>query len=145
LYVIAWLIAVVGLSICRNNVIPDNSPQIILLIVISYRLLDVFQTWIGNFFISDPMLKNPYRTLILTFIGYGEIILWYSILAYTLRCNFNNISSFTDALYYATGTASIGASIFPETFIGVVIFATQIMFAISFVTVVVNRIIALTK
>ncbi len=144
LYVIAWLIAVVGLSICRYNVAPDNNSHTVLLFVISYRLLDIFQTWIGNFFIGDPVIRYPHRTLMLTFIGYGEIILWYSILVYILHASFG-ISSFQESLYYASGTASIGTDIRPKTFVGIIVFSTQVMFAISFLAVVVNRIIALTK
>jgi hypothetical protein len=145
-YVIVLLLLAIGFITSLSNSIsaPTCEFRIVLLAFTSYRLLDVFQSWMGNFFISDPRPKNPYRTLVLTFIGYGEIILWYSILYFLFKHDFG-IASLQESLYYALGTASIGAGLQPMTNVSTVIFGTQIMFAVLFLTVIVNKIITVAK
>jgi hypothetical protein len=98
------------------------------------------QTWVGNFLVGDPTPRDPKRTLVVTFIGYGEIILWYSTLAFILNSNFD-ITRWQQALYFAIGTATVGSDIRPNTPLGFVIFSTQLMFDVLFLSVVVSRII----
>lgn len=144
-YVLFWFLLSIGFLVWLSNTTPNCIFSIVFVVFASYRLLDIFQTWVGNFLLKDPDLRNSYRTLILTFVGYGEVVFWYSILAFIFKNNFIDIGDWQQSLYYAMGTVTIGTDIKSNTPFGFVMFSTQLMFTILFLSVVVNKIISLTK
>jgi len=110
---------------------------------IAYRLFDIFQVWFLHFVLPDWNPINTSRSLILVGIGYIEVIILYSLLVFMLKDDFIGITCFQQAFLYSLGNAiTIGFGIIrPEEPWSYVIFVTQIMFVLLFLTAVVNRII----
>jgi len=112
-----------------------------------WRLFGLFRIWVTHFVISkdwDPI--NLSRTLILVFIGYLEIIISYTILAFILREHFMGIVCLQDAFYYSIRNAiTIGSDIRPIDAYGFALFISQLGFVLLFLTSVVSRIISRRK
>jgi len=88
---------------------------------------------------------NIYRSLVLVFIGYFEIIISYALLALVLKDNFQGINYWQQALYYSFSNAiTIGSGFTPVSCLSYAIFITQIMFVLLFLTAAVNTIISHT-
>ncbi len=138
-YITAWSIAALILSILLSR--SCVNPCCVILGFASYRLWDIFQTWVGNFVLHTPNMKNQYRTLVVTLLGYGEIILWYTIIVFTLKESFPELNCFQNAFYYSLTIATVGNDTKPIGAIGFTVLSTQLMFAILFLTVVINRIL----
>jgi hypothetical protein len=140
--VIFFLLLILFPAIASNCVF-----NIVLKVLIAYRLFDIFQSWISQFVLGGVPTKwrpvNIYRSLVLVFIGYFEIIISYALLIFTLKNNFPDISSLQQALYFSIrSAATMGYDITPVGCIGYTIFITQIMFVLLFLTAVVNTIIS---
>lgn len=134
--------------VARENIKLVDTSLIVVLVIVSYRLLEIFQTWFNNFLIiSKPALRDVRRTLVLTLITYFELIFWYSILVFVNKDKFVQdtkfIHSWQQALYYGMGTATIGSDIQPISSLGFVILSSQLIFFILFLSVVISRIISL--
>lgn len=123
-----------------SQTIVRNASIVILCLPAICRLADIFQNWVNNYLLGNPHPSDPKRTLVVTFISYGETILWFFSLAFILKDNFD-IQCWQQALYYAIGTATIGSDIKPNSCIGFVIFSFQLLFAIFFITIILSRLI----
>jgi hypothetical protein len=152
-YVFAWFIFELFIFFLLLKIFPaiasNHVFNIILLVLISYRLFDIFQSWISQFVLGGVPAKwkpiNIYRSLVLVFIGYFEVIISYALLIFTLKNNFQGISSLGQALYCSVRcTATIGYDITPIGCTGYAVLITQIMFVILFITAAVNTIISHT-
>lgn len=112
--------------------------------LICYRLFDIFQSWVSQFVLMpDWKPINPYRSLVLVFIGYIEIIISYALIAFVFGSTFSKpFLSVFQALYYSFTTAiTMGSAWKPEGAGGYAIFYTQIMFILLFITAVIQRIL----
>lgn len=116
---------------------------IFLIIFIIYRLFDLFQVWVRHFVLPDWNPINVYRSLILVFIGYVEVIILYALLIHIFQNQFEGISSLQQAFDYSIHTAvTIGSSgVTPKSCCAYAIHYTQLMFVLLFLTSVVSRII----
>ena len=115
--------------------------------LLSYRLLDIFQSWVSQFIVSkDWQPINPYRSLILVIISFTEIILIYGTLSFIFQRAFSEpFLTISESLYYSVTTATaIGSSWHPISVAGYALFYTQIMFSILFLTFVIQRILKRT-
>ena len=151
-YVFSWFLVEFILLILLANFydLAHNIAFVILSrLLISYRLFDIFQAWVSQFVLGGvpPGWKpiNIYRSLVLVFIGYIEIIISYALFAFVSNAHFDGITNWQQALYYSLrNAATIGTDWHPITFLGYTIFGTQIMFVLLFLTAVVNTIISHT-
>jgi hypothetical protein len=114
-----------------------------LLAYIYYKLSETFITWSRQYILGDWNPINKYRSLVLAFIGYAEIIFLYAVIAFLFREYLIGINCTTQAFYYSVRNAvTIGASnIIPQGFVGYAIYVSQLMFTILFLTSVISRII----
>jgi len=146
LYITLWVIFLSLILFVFNDY--TYTHKCIFLGLIAYRLFEILQSWISQFVLGGvPEPWNPrniYRSLVLVFIGYLEIIISYALLALILKNHFEGISSWQEALYYSIRNATtIGSSdVTPISCIGYTVFGTQIMFVLLFLTAVVNSIIS---
>jgi hypothetical protein len=121
------------------------------LAIICYRLFDIFQSWVSQFVLGGvPQAGwkpiDIYRSLILVFIGYTEIIISCAFFALFLKKQFQGIEYWQQALYYSIRNATtMGSDYHPISIGGYAIFGTEVMFVILFLTAVVNTIISHTK
>lgn len=119
-------------------------------IFIFYRLFDILQSWVSQFVLGGvPKKWNPinnYRSLVLVFMGYLEITISYAFIALFFKESFRNMKVWQQAIYYSFRNAvTIGSDYHPANVWGLVIFITQIGFAILFLTAVVSRIMSHDK
>lgn len=118
---------------------------------ILYRLFDIFQAWVSQFVLGGVPKQswkpiNIYRSLVLVFIGYGEITISYAFIAFFRKEQFQGITCWQQALYYSVRNAvTIGTDYNPISIWGYLIFWTQVGFALLFLTAVVNSIITHTE
>ena len=131
-YVISWLfidsIAATVIGLYNLKIIP-------LVWVFSYRLLDIFQSWVSQFILRSKWKAiNVNRSLVLAFEGYIEITIIGAIIKYTYGQYRGN--NFLDALYDSVNTmiANPGNRASPIQYV-------QIMFAVLFVAVVVQHVV----
>ena len=122
---------------------PDTKSSCVLIAFITYRLFDLFQVWVRHFVLPDWNPVNAYRSLILVFIGYLEVIILYTLLVLIFQNNFDGISCLRQAFDYSIRNAvTIGSSaVTPSSSWGYAIFVSQLMFVLLFLTSVVSRII----
>jgi hypothetical protein len=117
----------------------------LVLIIVIYRLVDIFQSWVSQFILmKDWIPADINRSLVLVFMGYFEIIVSYAIFYYIGQDNIcKSFSSVWQSFYYSVSTATmIGSDIWkPMKLWGYATFITQIMFAVLFLTVVVQNIV----
>lgn len=140
LYVFILLVhAIVLFSLIPKDI--SDGWRVFLLVMIALRLTELFFTWVGDFLISDPHLENSKRTLIIVLMGYLEIILWYSLLDFIITDGICRLQSFA----YAVSTATVGPDKIPDTTIGVVLFTSQLIFDILFLSVVITQILNFPK
>ena len=115
--------------------------------VAGYRMAELFQSWFSQFVLSGVPQKwqpvDPNRTLVLVFMGYFEIVFAYAILAYNYKESFRGISSLPKAFTYSIGNAiTIGsADIQLNSIASYIIFSTQLILVLIFITAVVQQII----
>lgn len=150
-YVTFWVGLIVLFSMLAINSTPCCILDCIILIFLSYRLFEIFQSWVSQYIlggVSEPWkTRNIYRNLVLVFLDYGEVIFSYALLAFILKNNFSGITCWQQSFLYSLGHAvTIGSNnIVPTTSIGYALFATQLMFTLLFLVAAVNRIIAVMK
>jgi hypothetical protein len=112
---------------------------------VAYRLFDIFQSWVYQFILMKGWSSvDVNRSLVLVFFDYIEIIISYAVLYFILQNNFSgSFCSVCQSLYYSVTTATmIGSNDWqPIKPWGYVIFFSQIIFAVLFLTVVVQHII----
>ena len=149
-YVFVWVIVELFIFFLLLILFPAIASNcvfnIALKVLISYRLFDIFQSSISQFVLGGVPTKwepvNIYRSLVLVSVGYFEIIISYALLALTLKDNFQGITYWQQALYYSIrNAATIGSDITPIGCLGYTIFGTQIIFALLFLTAVINTIV----
>ena len=148
-----FLIALIAFILvgCFPQLVTNSVSKIVLMIFVAYFLFCTLQVWIDHFILGELHPRSAYRTLVLVFIAYGEMILWYAILTLIFWNNFElsgthqNINGLRQAFYYALSNASVGSNYLPVCTAGYIIFGTQILYALLFVTAVVNRVISLSK
>ena len=115
--------------------------------LIGFRMAQLFQTWFNQFILGGVPNKwlptDPARTLVLVFMGYFEIVFSYAILAYNYKDSFRGIISLPKAFTYSIGNAiTIGsADIRLESLPSYIIFSTQLILVLIFITAVVQHII----
>ena len=146
IYVLGWFaIEITFLLLLAGERFTDCFLLIWLLrFLICYRLFDIFQSWVSQFVLMpkwEPV--SPYRSLVLVFIGYIEIIISYALLAFVFDSAFSvPFDTVWKAFYYSVTTATtIGSKWGPISAGGYAIFYTQLMFVVLFVTAVIQRIL----
>ena len=149
-YVAIWVIFIGTLSWFAIIDAPCLAHNCILLGLFSYRLFEIFQSWVSQYIlggVSEPWkTHNIYRNLVLVFVDYGEVIFSYALLAFILQSNFLGITSWQQSFRYSLGNAvTVGSKLVPTTGIGYALFATQLVFTLLFLVAAVNRIIAAMK
>ena len=121
-YVFAWVIvlAVFTWFTLRTNISATNiiATNIVIIVLVSYRLFDIWQSWISQFVLGgisgqwNP--RNIHRSLVLVFEGYIEIIFSFALLAFIFRDNFQSINCWLQSLRYSLGNSvTIGSGIVP--------------------------------
>ena len=146
-YVLAWLLFELYLftfSVINPDYITASWFVWLVRILVSYRLFDIFQAWVNQFVLMpDWQPVDPYRALVLVFIGYIEVIFSYALIALVFPHSFSGIfETGWQALYHSVTTAiTIGSNSQPTIPSGYAIFCTQIMFSLLFVTAVIQRIL----
>ncbi len=146
-YVFIWvMLSGVVFTFFAINDAPWLAHNCVVLGFFSYRLFETFQSWFSQYILGGVPkqweTRHPYRSLVLVFVGYAEVIFIYALLAFILQNNFYGIVSWQQAFRYSLGNAiTIGSSgIVPTLGVGYALFATQIMFTLLFLTSAVNRI-----
>ncbi|MCK4818035.1 hypothetical protein KA005_19855 [bacterium] len=116
--------------------------------VIGYRLIEIAQSWFSQFVVGGVPDKwhpiNIYRSLVLVFMGYIEIVFAYAILAYNYKGSFEGITSLRKAFIYSFGNAvTIGwyNDIQLSGTTSYIIFSTQLILVLIFLTAVVQQIL----
>lgn len=152
---ISWL--ALGIIFFFKLFIPNLGQQcavgVIFSLFLMYRLFDIFQSWVNMFLLTeDPKLRDPSRNLVLAFIGYFEVIIGYSVLAFIFKSGFTCVSNthtfhhIVDSLRYSVGLlTTIGSNWEPSAWYGYFFFYTQVLFGVLFVVVVIQRIIILIR
>jgi len=145
-YIFIWALFIGVLSWLATTDSPCLLHNCVLLGFLSYRIFEIFQSWVSQFITYEKEWTpiNVYRTLVLVFVGYIEITFSFALIAFILKDNFQGINCWIQALHYSLGNAvTIGSSITtPTTGIGYTLFATQLMFTLLFLVSAVNRIYA---
>lgn len=114
---------------------------------VGFRMADLFQSWFNHFVLGGVPKKwnpvDPTRSLVIVFMGYFEIVIAYSILAYNYKDSFKCINSLQDSFMYSIGNAiTIGSTnIKPEGLASYIILSTQLILVLVFLTAVVQHII----
>jgi len=108
-YIIGWLIFEIGFFFwvalfqypIHNSLLLWIMVLVLIIIPIMYRLFDIFQDWVSQFVLGGVPEKvwqpiDIYRSLVLVFIGYFEVIFDYATFAIFfqgsfLKDNFQNI------------------------------------------------------
>ena len=147
-YVISWLALGITFFLILSFVHGLNQQFVVRWIFTSllmYRLFDIFQAWVNQFVLMEEWKPvSPYRSLVLLFIGYIEIIISYAIIAFIFQTNFyiqSGTASICDGLYYSIRTATFGSVWKPVTAGSYAIFYTQLIFAVLFITAAIQRIL----
>lgn len=115
--------------------------------LIVFRMADLFQSWFSQFILGGVPNKwqpiDPARSLVLVLMGYFEIVIAYSILAYNYKNSFCGINSLKDAFIYSIGNAiTIGSTnITLEGTASYIILFTQLILILIFITAVVQQIV----
>jgi hypothetical protein len=146
-YILARFILEISLSVFlyhSRHELYSNWLVVPLIIVVSYQMFDIFQTWVNQFILGEWNPISLSRTLVLVFIGYAQITLCYSFIAFFFRDQFShNMVNWIQAFRYSIGNAvTIGSNYSPTHFGGYMIFASQLGFTLLFITAVVSRIIS---
>jgi hypothetical protein len=148
-YVMFWVGLLIWLFLCQAHVGCGSAVLwLVAVVLVSYRLFEIFQSWVSQFILGgvprpgwQPISK--FRSLILVFIGYCEVVVAYAIFALIFNEHFTGINRWQDALYYSVrNAATIGSKFHPEDCVGYTLFITQIMFALLFLTAVVQSIVS---
>jgi hypothetical protein len=141
IYVIVWacveVLSLLGILYAPATI--HNSLRNLVLCLLSYRLLDIFQSWVKQFVLTykwDPINAN--RSLILAFEGYLEIILIGAIIRFMCMPQLPIYS--LDEIFRKSIMTMIAN---PEADKGCyAIIYTQVMFTILFLTVVTQQVLA---
>ena len=147
-YVLIWLGLIIFLFIRQSSVNYGNAFSYWLVGLITYRLFEIFQSWVSQFIIGGVPKRgwrpiSKYRSLILVFLSYIEITTIYAIFALLFRNNFKDMKDYKDAFYYSVRNAvTIGTNFDPSGLIGQVLFYSQIIFVLLFLTAVIQSIIS---
>lgn len=155
-YVVSWF--ALGIIFFLALLLSDGLDQqpilrFVFAIILCYRLFDIFQAWVNMFLLEhDPQLRDPNRNLVLAFIGYLEIVIAYSVLAFLFKNGFKNVSTaltfgdIVESLRYSLGIlTTLGSNWEPSAFNGYSILCTQLTFGLLFVVIVIQRIITLVQ
>lgn len=149
-YVTFWVILIVVFSFLAIRNAPCLSHKNIVIVPLSYRLFEIFQSWVSQYVLGGVPIqwesRNIFRSLVLVFIDYGQVIFSNSLLVFILKDNFQGIICWLQSLHYSLGNfVIIGSGIIPTTGIGYALFVPQVLLTILFLTAAVNRIIAAMK
>ena len=111
-YVFSWVIVLIALTLFTLLMnIPATNPMATCIIIgiISYRLFDIWQSWVSQFVLGGISgqwkPRNIHRSLVLVFEGYLEIIFSFALLAFILKDNFRSINCWLQSLRYSFGNA----------------------------------------
>lgn len=142
---IFWVVVLILLLASHGWYFKSSLYLCLVISIVIYRLYDIFQSWVYQFILMEDWRPvNIYRSLVLVIIGYFEIIISYSVLYFILQDNISkSFYSVCQSLYYSVTTSTmIGSNDWqPVKPWGYVIFFSQIIFALLFLTVVVQHII----
>ncbi len=135
IYNAAWLLievlAAIVIGFCQLQVIAFVG-------VFSYRLFEIFQSWVSQFMLRGRWNAiNVNRSIVLAFTGYIEITIIGAIVKFTYgQYKHTDVKNFLDALY-----DSVKAMIANPEEVASPIQYVQIMFAILFAAVVVQHVV----
>lgn len=144
-YVTIWVILIGVFTWLAIKYYPCPPLNCVVLGLFSYRLFETFQSWFSQYILGGVpgpwKSRHPYRSLVLVFIGYAEVVFIYALFAFILQNDFYCIDSWRQSFRYSLGNAvTIGSGIVPETCVGYALFSTQIMFTLLFLVGAVNTI-----
>ena len=132
IYITIWLAFEISAAIA----VGISHVQIVFLAALfSYRLLDIFQSWVNQFLLNSKWTAiNVNRSLIMAFAYYLEIIIMGAIIRFTF--DENPLRTFSDSLSSSVNTmiANPGQTPSPIQYV-------QIMFAVLFAAVVVQHVV----
>lgn len=146
-YIISWLALSIAFFLLLFFIHGLNQQWVRWIFVgfLFYRLLDIFQAWVYQFVLLEKWQPiSPYRSLVLLFIGYVEIIISYAIIAFIFQTTFfiqSGTATVCDSLYYSVRTATFGSIWEPMNAGSYAIFYTQLIFAVLFITAAIQRIL----
>jgi hypothetical protein len=151
LYVFVFLILEVIIFWRIGTINPGLVPlwsSIILSLLLGYRLVDIFQSWI-NIFVSQPStgILYPARSLLFGIINYIELILSFSILGYAWNISINpRLHNIADSALFTIGTmTAIGSNSVPVSVWAWIIYLAEIGFGLFFLIVIITRILSHIK
>ncbi len=147
-YVSLWLGLIIWLFIRQAHIDYVNIVPCWLIAIVSYRLFDIFQSWVGQFVLGgvpkqgwQPISK--YRSLVLVFLNYIETVVVFGFLALIFNDAFKDLTHRWDALYFSLRNAiTIGTNVQPVKCIDYVLFYTQMVFVLLFLTAAIQSIIS---
>ncbi len=132
IYVLCWIVLefLAMFLVFRSPTVVQGSLLAVVLVVSSYRLLEIFQAWVNQYVLTykwDPI--DASRSLVFAFVGYWEI----TVIGAVVRMGTNHTGAWTNSLMtMILNPANEGA--LPIQYI-------QIMFAVLFAIVVVKQVV----
>jgi hypothetical protein len=131
-YITLWVAFFVLLVICPWFSGLASQHAYVFIVIASYRLFEIFQSWISQFVLGGvPTAWRPVnvnRSLLLAFEGYFEITVGFALFAFLLPSHFCGISDWFDALEYSVRNAVANGSGARDP-LGLLLFALQMRFS----------------
>jgi hypothetical protein len=157
-WVFSWLVIEIGLYLLSFPMSDISISWIYWLLtsiftaVFLFRLIGILMMWIINYIFQEPGPRSRGRFIILTLFNYTEVTVIFGALAFLYKHDFvsTNIPIFVnsyplsfspgfESFQYSLGIAtSLGSKFEPSGPLGYLIFVGQILFVITFVTVVIQ-------
>jgi hypothetical protein len=138
--VLSWVI-LQGLIIIFILVWPiwvQNSLATVGIVFLCFRLFEIFQSWVSQFILKyewDPINAN--RSLLLSIVSYLEIVAIGAIIRFMVSSTVDSIALFTALRYSILATIANPSE---KDMFGPILY-TQIMFALLFLTTVIQQVV----
>ena len=150
IWVLSWLIFE-ELWIIVFLVCPDLywfcALKCFILVLLSYRLIDIFFAWLAIFVVQEEVRPlSPPRTLVLSLIGYVEIVFIFTVIAFLFGNHFNpQLYCIQQSLRYSVGVATTSGSPFEPIGVGHLLFYGELSFVALFALVIIVRVLSLFR
>jgi len=113
-----------------------------------WRLVDILQAWFNTFKDPDIQASSSLRSLVLAAINYLELTMIFGLLAFFFRHDnfYPEFANIRESLRYSIGViTTMGSHFDPASWVGGIIYYSEIAFGLSFLVVIVTRILSYFK